>query len=94
MANSYQFGFNLVRNSQEEDKDEEKKGRGEQWQRKQEVGEKEKVESKKGKEGKETIIISRKCGMCETDWLNIRCVLATRSAVQTLKQTVSFKTYS
>ena len=47
-----------------------------------------------GKEGKETIIISRKCGMCETDWLNIRCVLVTRSAMQTLKQTVSFKTYS
>ena len=67
-------------NSQEEDRDEEKKGRGNRR-----MGRREKMESKMGKEGKETIIISRKCAMCETDWLNIRCVLVTRSAVQTLK---------
>ena len=77
-------------NSQEEDWDEEKKGRGNRR-----MGGREKMESKMAQEGnKAELLFSRKCGMCETDWLNNRCVLVPHSAVQTLKQAASFKTCS
>ena len=75
-------------NSQEEDRDEEKKGRGNRR-----MGRREKMESKMGQEGKETRLYyySRKCGMCETDRLNIRCALVPRGAVQTLKKLLPSK---